>query len=206
MAGLATSGTLTHWFRDELARDLPDAAFERLAAEAAAVPAGADGLIVLPYFSGERTPIHDPNAKGVLFGLNLTHTRGDISTAPCSRGSPAARPMPSRPTPRQALRRVGCWRSGAACRTRSGRRRRRISASSTRWSAAPAIGASYGDAFLAAVAVGDAAPDDIAAWNPEAHRIVARPTAARRRQLKLFKRLYAQTRDLMAAVPVPEDA
>ena len=81
MAGLATSGTLTHWFRDELARDLPDAAFERLAAEAAAVPAGADGLIVLPYFSGERTPIHDPNAKGVIFGLNLTHTRGHLYRA-----------------------------------------------------------------------------------------------------------------------------
>ena len=35
----------------------------------------------LPYFSGERTPIHDPHAKGVLFGLNLTHTRADIYRA-----------------------------------------------------------------------------------------------------------------------------
>ncbi len=36
---------------------------------------------MLPYFSGERTPIHDPHAKGVIFGLNLTHTRGDIYRA-----------------------------------------------------------------------------------------------------------------------------
>ena len=36
---------------------------------------------MLPYFSGERTPIHDPEAKGVIFGLNLTHGRGDIYRA-----------------------------------------------------------------------------------------------------------------------------
>ena len=82
MSGLATSGTLTHWFRDNFAPGL-----ERkegtiaLAAEAEASPPGARGLVLLPYFSGERTPIHDPHAKGVLFGLNLTHTRGDIYRA-----------------------------------------------------------------------------------------------------------------------------
>jgi xylulokinase len=78
MAGLSTSGTLTHWFRDQLARD---ADFATLAAEAAASPKGAKGLICLPYFSGERTPIHDPAAKGAFFGLDLTHTRGDLFRA-----------------------------------------------------------------------------------------------------------------------------
>ncbi|WP_245542204.1 FGGY-family carbohydrate kinase [Rubellimicrobium thermophilum] len=39
---------------------------------------GARGLVCLPYFSGERTPLHDPHARGVLFGLDLTHGRGDI--------------------------------------------------------------------------------------------------------------------------------
>ncbi len=82
MSGLATSGTLTHWFRDQLARDLdPATAFVTLTAEAEASPPGARGLVVLPYFSGERTPIHDPHAKGMLFGLDLTHTRGDIYRA-----------------------------------------------------------------------------------------------------------------------------
>jgi hypothetical protein len=80
--GLATSGTLTHWFRDNAARELdPAQAFARLAREAEASPPGSKGLVVLPYFSGERTPIHDPHAKGVLFGLNLTHNRGDIYRA-----------------------------------------------------------------------------------------------------------------------------
>ena len=72
MAGLATSGTLTHWFRDQLARELdPQAAFGLLATEAEAAPIGANGLIFLPYFSGERTPIHDALAKGCLFGLSI---------------------------------------------------------------------------------------------------------------------------------------
>ncbi|MBC7142022.1 MAG: carbohydrate kinase, partial [Rhodobacteraceae bacterium] len=82
MAGLATSGTLTHWFRDQFARDLPaESAFATLAAEAEASPKGAKGLLVLPYFSGERTPIHDPKAKGAIFGLDLTHERGDLYRA-----------------------------------------------------------------------------------------------------------------------------
>ena len=82
MAGLATSGTLTHWFRDQFAKELSrEESFITLAAEAENSPPGANGLIVLPYFSGERTPIHDPLAKGTVFGLNLTHTRGDIYRA-----------------------------------------------------------------------------------------------------------------------------
>ena len=82
MAGLATSGTLTHWFADQLARDLSrEAAMAALAAEAEASPPGANGLIFLPYFSGERTPIHDPNAKGAIVGLTLAHTRADMYRA-----------------------------------------------------------------------------------------------------------------------------
>ena len=66
----------------QLARDLdPATAAAALAAEAAEAPPGAKGLVFLPYFSGERTPIHDPHAKGMLFGLNLTHTRADIYRA-----------------------------------------------------------------------------------------------------------------------------
>ena len=40
-----------------------------------------DNVLFLPYFSGERTPIHDPSAKGCWFGLNLTHSRGDVFRA-----------------------------------------------------------------------------------------------------------------------------
>ena len=84
-AGMSTSGALLRWFRDEFAADLLAAearsggsAYTRLAQAAAATPPGADGLITLPYFSGERTPINDVDAKGLFFGLTLSHSRGHL--------------------------------------------------------------------------------------------------------------------------------
>ena len=82
MAGLATSGTLTRWFADQFARELDSqSAMAALAAEAEASPPGANGLVILPYFSGERTPIHDPHAKGAVLGLTLASTRADVYRA-----------------------------------------------------------------------------------------------------------------------------
>lgn len=87
-SGMATTGSLTRWIRDNFAKDLVDKelqlgenSYNALFAEAENIPAGSDGLIILPYFSGERMPIKDPNAKGVIMGLNLSHTRGHIMRA-----------------------------------------------------------------------------------------------------------------------------
>lgn len=87
-AGLSTSGSATTWFRDQFGKDLLEAqaaggenAYAVLAKEAASSPVGANGLIMLPYMSGERTPIFDPKARGVIAGLSLSHTRGDIYRA-----------------------------------------------------------------------------------------------------------------------------
>jgi len=84
-AGMATTGALTRWFRDLFARELlavgPDNAYAALAREAANAPPGSRGLLVLPYFSGERTPINDPNARGVMCGLTLAHDRGHVFRA-----------------------------------------------------------------------------------------------------------------------------
>ena len=199
MSGLATSGTLTHWFRDTLARDLdPATAMVALAAEAAAKPPGARGLVLLPYFSGERTPIHDPHAKGVLFGLNLTHTRGDIYRA--------------------LLEGIACGTNHIFDTYReAGQEPRAILAvgggtKNRVWAQAPSdvsgrtqivrektVGASYGDAFLAALGVGDVKKDDIRRWNPVATEFVADQQNADvyRRQYGVFRDLYRQTRDLM---------
>lgn len=85
IGGMATTGSLTRWIRDELAPDLiqkeeqgGENAYSAMAGEAEGIAPGSDGLIVLPYFQGERQPLQDPRAKGVLFGLNLRHTRGHI--------------------------------------------------------------------------------------------------------------------------------
>ena len=49
--------------------------------EAVKIPPGSEGLIMLPYLMGERTPIWDVHARGTLFGLSLNHTRGHIARA-----------------------------------------------------------------------------------------------------------------------------
>jgi len=55
--------------------------YDVLNEQAAAVPQGAEGLLFLPYLMGERTPIWDVNARGVLFGLSLNHTKGHVVRA-----------------------------------------------------------------------------------------------------------------------------
>lgn len=86
--GMATTGALTRWFRDEFGAEERTAeanggpnAYAALASLAEKVDAGSDGLICLPYFAGERTPIHDPDARGVFAGLTLSHTRGHLYRA-----------------------------------------------------------------------------------------------------------------------------
>ena len=75
-------GSVTRYFRDTFgqyekafAKDLGLNVYDIMNAEAASAPVGSDGLIVLPYFSGERTPIWSPNARAVLYGMSLKHTR-----------------------------------------------------------------------------------------------------------------------------------
>jgi len=56
-------------------------ALKKLDEEAASIRPGSEGLVVLPYFLGEKTPIFDPQAKGVIFGLGLSHTYAHIYRA-----------------------------------------------------------------------------------------------------------------------------
>jgi xylulokinase len=75
--GMATSGAITAWLRELLGvSDYGD-----LLALAEAAGPGANGLLMLPYFAGERTPIQDPDARGMIAGLTLSHTRGDLVRA-----------------------------------------------------------------------------------------------------------------------------
>jgi xylulokinase len=74
---LAAAGSL-QWLRDTLA---PDVTFDALMDEAAQAPAGSEGLLFLPYLSGERTPHPDPLARGAWVGLTLRHTRAHMIRA-----------------------------------------------------------------------------------------------------------------------------
>ncbi|MEM6371444.1 MAG: FGGY-family carbohydrate kinase [Pseudomonadota bacterium] len=196
MAGLATSGTLTHWFRDQFARDLDVAdAFAILAREAADVPPGADGLLMLPYFSGERTPIHDVHAKGTFFGLNLTHTRGHMYRALIEGIAHGTRhvtdtfaelgQVPARLLAVGGGTKNALWLQATSDITGIDQ----IVCEKT-------TGASYGNAFLAALAVGMVDRNDMARWNPPKQVIKAQPSAAHDHAHGLFRRLYAQTKDI----------
>jgi xylulokinase len=71
---MAASGSLVKWFlNDILGEPASKANLAAMDDAARALPAGSDGVIVLPYFLGEKTPILDPRARGVIFGLMLHH-------------------------------------------------------------------------------------------------------------------------------------
>jgi xylulokinase len=72
---LSAAGSL-QWYRDTFA---PDVSFDELMSEAAVAPPGSEGLIFLPYLSGERTPYPDPLARGAWVGLTLRHKRGHLT-------------------------------------------------------------------------------------------------------------------------------
>ena len=86
--GLAAGSSLTKWFRDnfgqvelDVEHSLGIDAYHLLSDEANEVPPGSEGLIVLPYFSGERSPFYDPEARGLIIGLTLRHTRKHVYRA-----------------------------------------------------------------------------------------------------------------------------
>ncbi len=87
-APLMSCAALMRYFRDnfgqverEIEKILGVNAYEIMNLEAEKVPPGSGGLIVLPYFMGERAPIWDPLARGVFFGLSLSHGRGHLIRA-----------------------------------------------------------------------------------------------------------------------------
>ncbi|MEZ4506296.1 MAG: FGGY-family carbohydrate kinase [Thermomicrobiales bacterium] len=79
---MAASGSLVKWYVTEiLGLDTAKATLQELDREAAEVPPGSGGVTILPYFLGEKTPIMDPRARGVIFGLDLSHSRAHIFRA-----------------------------------------------------------------------------------------------------------------------------
>ncbi|MEX0280553.1 MAG: FGGY-family carbohydrate kinase [Arenibacterium sp.] len=200
MAGAATSGTLTHWFRDHFAQELPaDTAFATLAAEAEATPPGAGGLLFLPYFSGERTPIHDPLAKGALFGMNLTHGRGEVYRAVLEGVAMGTAHVID------TFRDIGAAPARVLAVGGGTQNNVWLQATSdisglTQILSEKTIGASYGDAFIAAQAVGLAVPEDIASWNPASRECIPTENEVYAQQYPLFLQLYEQTKEIAHAL------
>jgi xylulokinase len=202
--GTSTAGTLTRWLIELLSDEHDSAAisdhYGAFAAWAAASPAGANGLDVLPYLSGERTPIHDPDARGVIFGLSLRHTRADVARAALEGIAQGIRRnievMLEIGVPIERIRAVGggvnnpAWLQAVSdC---LGRRQEVVSQR----------GAAYGDAILAAIGVGALRREEVPSWIDVDRMVEPDPALASLydRQASRQRRLYESTRALMHEV------
>ncbi len=88
MGVMLSAGGSLRWFRDTLASETKDEAarlgldaYDIISRQAEATPLGAEGLLFLPYLTGERTPHADPYARGAFVGLGLRHTRWHLARA-----------------------------------------------------------------------------------------------------------------------------
>ncbi|MGL3150241.1 FGGY-family carbohydrate kinase [Microbacterium sp. A82] len=170
--GMSTSGALTAWLKDLTGSDYPE-----LLAEAEASGPGANGLLMLPYFAGERTPIQDPDARGIIAGLTLQHNRGDLYRAALEATALGVRHNVE--TMRAAgadIRRIVAVGGGT-----QGQLWLQVVSDVTglvQEVPATTIGASYGAAFLAASAIAGENHADkpvITDWNPVTQKITPNP-------------------------------
>ncbi|MGP3977069.1 FGGY-family carbohydrate kinase [Streptomyces sp. 8N114] len=197
--GMATSGAVTGWLRELFGN--PEYA-ELLQLAEAAGP-GANGLLMLPYFAGERTPVMDPQARGVIAGLTLSHTRGDLYRAALEATAYAVRHnIEALEQAGGDIRRVVAVGGG----TQGGLWTRIVSdvTGRTQELRTTSIGACYGGALLAAQSVTDASID---AWNPVRETVGPDPenTARYGELYGLYRDLYPASADVVHALAARQD-
>lgn len=192
--GMATSGAITNWLRDLFGS--PD--FADLVAEADAAGPGAHGLLMLPYFAGERTPVMDPSARGIIAGLTVNHTRGDLYRAALEATGLAVRHnIEAIEAAGGHIDRIVAVGGG----TKGDVWTQIVSDISGRPQVIPqeTIGASYGVAWLAARTQHDITA---AQWNPPARTLTPRAenAAAYEELYRLYLELYPATREISHAL------
>lgn len=205
-AGTNNCGTITKWFRDNLFPEAVAAqqnggenAFQTMMEGVDAIAPGSDGLVTLPYFAGERTPINDPNAKGMVFGLTLAHTKQHLYRSALEAVAySVAQHVDIFKENKMELKRI--MAVGGGTKNRVWMQMVADVTGEPLQLAAVTIGASYGDALMAGIGAG-IYPDfeSLAAVIRPAETFT--PDPARHEQYKkyrdLYDRLYLATRDLM---------
>ena len=196
--GMATSGAITGWLRDLFGG--PDYAdLVKLADESGP---GANGLLMLPYFAGERTPIMDPQARGVIAGLTLSHTRGDLYRAALEAiGFGVRHNIEVIEEAGGDVQRIVAVGGGTQGRLWT----QIVSDITGRPQVIPTqtVGASYGGALLAAQSVTDA---DITTWNPVKEIREPQPGLAETyaELYTNYRALYTSTRDITHTLAAPQ--
>ncbi len=162
------------------------------------MPAGSDGVVLLPYFAGERIPLFDEKARGVILGLTLDHRRGHLYRAVLEATGYAARhhidTMAELLEPPGRVIAVGggvrpLWTRIVSDITGHAQHVPRQT-----------IGASYGNAYLAGLAQGLVSRDDD--WTTWADRVQPNPAShdTYQRSYAVYRKLYPATRDLVHAL------
>ena len=197
--GMASSGAITGWLRELTGS--PE--FDELLVEAKASGPGANGLVMLPYFAGERSPIADPGARGVIAGLTLSHNRGDLYRAALEAAAFGVRHHLETLTAAElSLDRVVAVGGGA----RSDLWPQIVSDVTGLVQRIPrrVVGASYGGSMLAArLAHGT----DVSRWNPTDHEIVPDPAQRERYDelYRLYRDLYPATYEITHALAAMQE-
>nr|WP_025348138.1 FGGY-family carbohydrate kinase [Nocardia nova] len=187
-AGMATSGAVTDWLRRLVGGEFGD-----LVTEAGKVPAGSRGLLMLPYFAGERTPLFDPDARGIVAGLTTSHGRAELYRAALeATGYGVRHNLEAMSDAGGRARRLVAVGGG----TKGGLWTRIVSDVTGLPQELPAetIGACLGDALLAAEASGV----DTSGWNPVTS--IVEPDAERQaiydQYYRRYRELYESTADI----------
>ncbi len=205
--GSATSGALARWFRDQFGRYEKDvekntgiSAYTLLELQAKDIAPGSSGILVLPYFMGERSPIWDPDARGTILGLSLYHNRAHVYRAMLEAAAYSLRHNMEEALKTGIKLNPECWIVGGVARSSfwvqifadvTGFNMKRLSKD---------VEAPFGDAFLAGLGTGVIdKPERIKDWasfrpvievDPESHKTYTR-------YYELFKELYLSTREVM---------
>ncbi|SHH54587.1 FGGY-family carbohydrate kinase [Thermosipho atlanticus] len=159
--GSATTGALAKWFKEEfgevetlVGKRLSKSPYEIFDDEVSKIKPGSEGLVILPYFMGERSPIWDPYARGLIFGLSLYHKREHIYRALMEAGAYALRHNIEEGKKAGLKINEECYLVGGVAKSSvwtkifadvTGYKMKRVSNQ---------VEAPYGDAFLAALGVG----------------------------------------------------
>lgn len=189
-AGMATSGAITQWLQRMVGGD-----FAALVNEAAAVPAGSRGLLLLPYFAGERTPVFDPDARGIIAGLTVQHGSAELYRAVLEGIAYGVRHnLETMQSAGGSLNRLVAVGGG----TQGGLWTQIVSDVVGQKQEVPSktIGACFGDAMLAAEAVG--LDIDVQQWNPLDHTVTpdAQRTSLYDSYYQRYRQLYPATSEI----------
>lgn len=205
--GSATTGALARWFKEQFAESetvvgerIGVSPYQLLDEEVKRVPPGSDGIVVLPYFMGERSPIWDPSARGVIFGVTLYHKRSHIYRALMEAGAYALRHNIEAGLKAGLKLNEECWIVGGVAKSSvwvkifadvTGFKMRQVET---------LVEAPFGDAFLAGLGTGVIdKPERIKEWVKYKKPIEPEPENKKiyDKYYEIYLRLYESTKKLM---------